>query len=267
METNDLKIFQKIAQLHSITETAEQMGYTQSNITSRLKILESELKTPLFKRTNKGVEILKSGEILLTYADRILDLIEKAKYEITNKPKELSLGATQVITKTHLTKLLINNNFNFTIYTRDVKELIGMVETFVLDGIFINELAQNSNLICIYSHTEPIAWFKSKDDEIFLLQHKPIFISRNKQCPYRKATIAYLERNEILGYTMVEIDSLDTIITLLENNMGYSVLPIQLLSKQLKFVNNASKLDDIEINLYVHRKNEDTMRTIFRDVL
>ncbi|MPQ34135.1 LysR family transcriptional regulator [Clostridium estertheticum] len=84
MEINDLVIFTKVAEVGSISKAAEQLGYVQPNITGRLKILESELKKPLFRRTNKGVDLLHAGEILFDYATKILNLMDESKEKILN---------------------------------------------------------------------------------------------------------------------------------------------------------------------------------------
>lgn len=50
MESNELRIFKAVAEEGSITKAASTLGYVQSNVTARIKQLESELKTQLFYR-------------------------------------------------------------------------------------------------------------------------------------------------------------------------------------------------------------------------
>lgn len=54
-----------IAKTGSITQTAEQMGYTQSGITQMISSLERELGIRLLTRTNKGATLTEAGRRLL----------------------------------------------------------------------------------------------------------------------------------------------------------------------------------------------------------
>lgn len=54
-----------IAKTGSITQTAEQMGYTQSGITQMISSLERELGIRLLTRTNKGATLTEGGRRLL----------------------------------------------------------------------------------------------------------------------------------------------------------------------------------------------------------
>jgi len=56
-----------IAENHSITKTAEEMGYTQSGVTQMINSLEDELGLKLLVRTNKGVALTTAGDTLLHY--------------------------------------------------------------------------------------------------------------------------------------------------------------------------------------------------------
>lgn len=59
MESLELRIFREVAYTKSISKTAENMGYVQSNITAHIKKLEGELNTTLFIRHSKGVTLTK----------------------------------------------------------------------------------------------------------------------------------------------------------------------------------------------------------------
>jgi molybdenum-dependent DNA-binding transcriptional regulator ModE len=79
MEISDLEIFYVTAKEGSISKAARKLNYVQSNVTSRIKHLERQLKTQLFYRHSKGVTLTPKGKILLQYAERIFDLIEETK--------------------------------------------------------------------------------------------------------------------------------------------------------------------------------------------
>ncbi|WP_243099172.1 LysR family transcriptional regulator [Clostridium sp. MF28] len=109
MEINDLRIFQIVAYEKSISKAALRLGYAQSNITMRIKLLENKLNTTLFIRNNKGTVITPNGEKFLKYADKILELIDEVNDEFLT-PKissTIKIGATQTISASVLPNYFI----------------------------------------------------------------------------------------------------------------------------------------------------------------
>lgn len=84
MEINDLRIFQMVAYEKSISKAALNLGYAQSNITMRIKVLENELNTTLFTRNNRGVILTPNGEKLLQYTDKIITLVDEVTEEFSS---------------------------------------------------------------------------------------------------------------------------------------------------------------------------------------
>ena len=79
MDLHTLKIFQTVAKLGSISQAARELQYAQSNITMKIQQLETELQTTLFYRHNRGTALTAKGSMLLTYTEKIIDLIEETK--------------------------------------------------------------------------------------------------------------------------------------------------------------------------------------------
>ncbi|MEX5538855.1 LysR family transcriptional regulator, partial [Pseudomonas syringae] len=72
MELAQPKMVRAVAQTGSVAQAALQLHCVPSNITTRIKQLESELGTPLFIRAGRGLAISAAGEIFLDYCERIL---------------------------------------------------------------------------------------------------------------------------------------------------------------------------------------------------
>ena len=85
MEFKDLEIFQMVAEKGTITEAAKEFSYVQSNITSRIQKLETELNTPLFNRHRRGMSLTPEGKKLLTYSKKILILTDEMKKVVQSK--------------------------------------------------------------------------------------------------------------------------------------------------------------------------------------
>lgn len=89
MEIRNLITFVRIAEVHSFSKTAEQLGYSQSAVTMQMKQLENELHMQLFERLGKNIKLTPAGERLLPYALEILNCAAKAE-SIVQEPEEIT---------------------------------------------------------------------------------------------------------------------------------------------------------------------------------
>src|SRR5690625_5793026 len=80
MNLKDLEVFQTVANKGTITKAAKHLNYVQSNITSRIQKLETELNTKLFNRHQRGMTLTPEGKKLITYSEKILSLTKFSRY-------------------------------------------------------------------------------------------------------------------------------------------------------------------------------------------
>ena len=66
MELRTVNTFLHIAELHSFSRTARQLGYSQSAVSSQIAQLEAELGTPLFDRVGKTVRLTGQNGVRYT---------------------------------------------------------------------------------------------------------------------------------------------------------------------------------------------------------
>ena len=62
MEIRNLESFIQVAELGSFTKAAENLGYTQSSVSTQIRQLENELGIPLFERINHRVRLTEKGK-------------------------------------------------------------------------------------------------------------------------------------------------------------------------------------------------------------
>ena len=79
MELRNINTFLHIAELHSFSRTARQLGYSQSAVSSQIAQLEAELGTPLFDRVGKTVRLTDAGQTFLGYARTLLETAQQAQ--------------------------------------------------------------------------------------------------------------------------------------------------------------------------------------------
>ena len=73
-----LATFAAVARLGSVSRAAEELHLTQPAVSIQLGILEDAAGTPLLRRGARGVKLTEAGELLASYAERILALWREA---------------------------------------------------------------------------------------------------------------------------------------------------------------------------------------------
>lgn len=251
MELNDMKIFYAVAQLQSTTDAAEKLGFVQSHISKRISKIEQELETKLFLRSNKGMILTEDGKALLPYVGDIISRLNEINENFSKKVKVLKIGASHTIAKLYLQDYYLNDGFKVeTVKLTD--DLIKMLENDLLDYILTNRKIDYPFLDC-QKYKEPITWVKSieKKDSLF---DKPILISDDVNCPYRRATLEYIKKNKINNVAIIEIENIDIAIEMIMNNKAIGIVPEKMLSisKKLEPL-EICKLDSVF--LYVYKKS------------
>ena len=82
MEIYPLKVFLEVARCLSFTEAADALNLTQPAVSAKIKCLESELETPLFKRLGRRIELTQVGNYLLEEGPSLVDLESRLVAEI-----------------------------------------------------------------------------------------------------------------------------------------------------------------------------------------
>ncbi len=77
-----LAAFHTVARLGSVSLAADEMHLTQSAVSIQIGILEESAGTPLLQRAGRGIRLTEAGELLATYARRILEVWREAGEEM-----------------------------------------------------------------------------------------------------------------------------------------------------------------------------------------
>jgi len=81
-DLTDLRLFIYIAELKSLTRSAERMHLSLAAASSRIKELEARLGMRLLYRENKGVQLSPAGETLLRHAQQFMQQVERLKSDM-----------------------------------------------------------------------------------------------------------------------------------------------------------------------------------------
>jgi len=79
MDSRQLEVFVKVAELGSFSRAAEALFLTQPTVSEHVRTLEEELGLRLLDRLGRGAIPTKAGQLLLSYARQILQLQRDAR--------------------------------------------------------------------------------------------------------------------------------------------------------------------------------------------
>lgn len=103
-----LRSFVSVVDAGGFTRAAERVHRTQSTVSQQIKKLEDEIGKPLFVRAGRQANLTEDGELLLSYARRILSLVEEA-HDVVTRPLHagaVRLGVPEDFAAYRLTRVL-----------------------------------------------------------------------------------------------------------------------------------------------------------------
>ncbi|MEO8319048.1 MAG: LysR substrate-binding domain-containing protein [Bradyrhizobium sp.] len=108
MDLSDLLIFSTVVHEGSVTRAAERLHRVQSNVTTRIRQLEEDLRVTLFIREGKRLHLAPAGQVLLGYAERLLALADEARGAVHDEQPRgtFRLGAMESTAAVRLPGLL-----------------------------------------------------------------------------------------------------------------------------------------------------------------
>ena len=253
MADRRLQVFHAVARQLSFTKAAEQLYMTQPAVTFQIKQLEEHLNVRLFERSHGRIALTPAGELVLSYADRILTLSEELETRVGELTGAISgpllLGASTTIAEFYLPQILGEFKAKYphvrahmtvanseTIETRVAEHSldVGLIESpSHLPGVQ-TEVCCEDVLVMICSPSYKLA--KSKRVSASVVAEEP-FISRESGSGTREFADQYFLKNKISpeGINVVmELGSPEAIKGVVETGLGVSILSRATVAKELK---------------------------------
>ena len=235
----DLQIFNAVVEEGGIIKAARKLHRVPSNVTKRIKQLESSLGVTLFLRDRQRLYLSPTGELLRGYADRLVQLSEEARTVVSgaNPRGLLKLGALESTAASRLPGLLAAFHLQYpdvrlelTTGTNDY--LAQAVANRRLDAAFIAE-PPAAILAHIPVFRERLAVISSPD-------HPPIkrpqdiksasLIAFPDGCAYRRVLQRWLGNDAFSIKRMLELGSYHAIIACVASGTGIALVPESVLS-------------------------------------
>jgi DNA-binding transcriptional LysR family regulator len=242
VEIRQLKTFISIVKLGSFSQTARFLGYTQSTVTTQIKLLERELNTMLFERLGPQLMLTTDGEKLYSYAEQIVNLTEEAKNQFDNAELpmgSISIGMPETLCVYHLTDLL--KEYAGLYPDVEIKLRFGVSGEFqnllrknVIDIAFLLEKnIKEADLIEKFLWSEPLVMVVSPRHHLAKLEtvvakdlQQQTFVFTDAGSSYLKLLTDILAKFSVMPRTVLEICQIETIKKFVISNLGITILPL-----------------------------------------
>lgn len=253
MADRRLQVFHAVARQLSFTKAAEQLFMTQPAVTFQIKQLEEHLNTRLFERSHGRIALTPAGELVFSYAEKILTLSEELETRVGELTGAISgpllLGASTTVAEFYLPQILgefkamhphvqahMTVANSETIATKVAEHVldVGLIESpSHLNGVH-TEVVCEDVLVLICSPKHKLAKAKRVSAAEVAAEQ---FISREPGSGTRDVADQYFQQNKIAPdaiNVVMELGSPEAIKGVVETGLGVSILSRATVAKELK---------------------------------
>jgi DNA-binding transcriptional LysR family regulator len=106
IDIQKIQTFLCAAETTSLSEAAKHLHLTQPAVSHQIKLLEQELATKLFVRSNTGLKMTAAGELLIPWARRLLHDMDDLE-DIMSSTEEVFAGELRIMCSTCVGKYIL----------------------------------------------------------------------------------------------------------------------------------------------------------------
>lgn len=236
MDAADLRVFEAVARLGAMNRAAAELNTVQSNVTTRVRLLEEELGSPLFHRHSRGVTLTAAGQRLLPYATGVAQLIADARRAVEDdgRPKGLlTVGSLETTAALRLSPILADYaaayaEVDLVLRTGTTAELIDAVLEHRVEGAFVCGPVDHEALEVetIFREELVVATgpaVASLDDLAGRADLKTVVLRAG--CSYRQRLEEILVRRGVVGLRQLEFGTIESIVGCVAGGLGITLLP------------------------------------------
>ena len=244
MNTEHLKYFVLVADSLNITGTAKELFMSQQALSTHINNLEEKLNVKLFDR-NPNLTLTYAGKRMYTLARNILDIEERMKKEIDEmngeEQGEIRIGISHTRGRVVLPDILPDFSKRYPLV--DIKLLEGnseelhkaimsdkidlIVRTTPIDSELMYEKIQKERLFWVIPNKFLLEIYGENFKKIRQVDIKRFsgfpFVMMTKNNNTRLAIDAFFNRIGLKANVKIEVDNIETVLSLAHKEMGITV--------------------------------------------
>ena len=249
MELRQLEIFRALAQELHFTKAAARVHCVQSNVTTQIRALESELGARLFDRLAKRVVLTDAGRRLLPYAERVLSTVDEGRAAVGQNATPsgpLRIGTPESVLTYRLPRILgrfrklyPKVELSFRPYLDP--GLVHLIESGELDlAVWMEDAVQHDRLKAMRLRNEKLVFIAAPEHP--LARKKRVtphdlagqtLLLTEAGCSYRTKLDELLSVMSIRPESITEFSSVEAIKECVSLGMGLGLLPEIVVDREL----------------------------------
>ncbi len=253
MDFKQLESFVTIAKLKSFSRAADKLFLTQPTISNHIHLLEKELGTILFNRTNKNISLTEAGDILYEYAISILNKKEHAYFSLNEFKGKIegildisssSIPELYFLTDTIYKFSLKYPGVKYSLMKYDTRQVFDKIISGDIDFGIVGSMRDTNNLeyieimeddiVLVGPTTGPLADQGNLNFEDLV---QIPFVMREDGSGTRAAVVEYLNKHQIQLDQLniiAEVENEETIKRLVQLGLGYTFMSHLSIERELQ---------------------------------
>jgi DNA-binding transcriptional LysR family regulator len=247
MQLAQVEGFLEVARRTNLSRAAEALFITQPALSARLRALETEVGTALFRRGRRGMALTDAGRAFLPYAERAVRALRDGASAVERLPitDELVLGAAPAISTYVLPNLLVrfeaaNPQVRLSVRTGHSEEILALTVRGDIDVGLVRELHHpaletltlyDDKLVLVVEPRQPIADHRRVTLDR-LRESRLILFDRTSS--YYDLTNALFRPAGNLPRGVLELDHIDAAKQMVLAGLGVALLPTTAVADELR---------------------------------
>src|SRR6056297_21863 len=283
MDIKSLEFFQKISEIKSISKVAKRSHISQSALSQQMQKMEDTLGHQLFIRSNRGVELTNSGELVLKYINNIIKTYDKMVEKLERQQdKEIKIEADFAIATYCLPCVLVKmrelypkHDYNLISNSSDQIEKdvmndiceVGFINREPDEELMFNRVIEEKvvliSLPC-YDIPEKFNLAEILNQPLVILKDKCIIKDKLNQA-LQKAGHSMEDLNII-----TKLESTEALKTVVQKGYGVAFVPYNAVKKEIetKELKIARVKDyNLDYNIYMISKNKEELNSKAREFI
>jgi DNA-binding transcriptional LysR family regulator len=235
MNFADLQVFKSVVDEGGVIKAASKLHRVPSAVTTRIKQLEASVGVKLFHREKQRLHLSPAGELLLDYAERLIQLSDEARNAVSGTAPRgvLRLGSLESTAASRLPTILAGFHQRYPevrleLVTGTNDALVSQLVERKLDAAFIAEPPAVRNL-------DHVPVFSERLTIISDIGHAPIKRPRDVEgatiiafpegCAYRRVLQRWLGSDSLAPFRVLEMASYHAIVACVTAGTGIALIP------------------------------------------
>lgn len=237
---HQLEIFQKIAELKSVTKASEELYLTQPAVSIQLKKFQDQFQIPLFEIVGRKLYITEFGEEIAIAAEKILNEVSAINYKaisfqgaLAGKLKIAIVSTAKYAMPYFLTGFLKQHNgVDLVMDVTNKSEVVRSLENNEVDFAMVSTIPKNLKINRIQLMENKLYLVGSKHHKA---TNKNLSIKEFEQLPLiyreqgsatRNAMERFIASQKISTYKKMELKSNEALKQAVIAGLGYSIMPL-----------------------------------------